>query len=200
MFAVSKAAQKNKNPTMEDWVNIKRILKYLKYTINFGIKFSKDRQLKVFVDADFAGDIQIRKSISGFLMKIGTAPTSWYSKLQKCVATSIEEAEYYSVSDCAKHNLWYLNVLNNLNINIIFVIINIGNKATIYNCQNQSINPRSKYIDIKYYYVRSLIKENKIKLKYIKSEENTADGFTKYLNISLMNKFRNALLVEMKDY
>lgn len=149
------------------------------------------------MDADYAGDTSTRRSTSGYLMMIGTSPTSWYSKLQSCVATSTAEAEYYSVSDCAKHSLWYMNVLNELNINIKYVTINVDNKATIYNCQNQSINPKSKHIDIKYHHVRSLIKENKIKLRYIKSCDNLADGFTKYLNNTLMDKFRNSLLTEM---
>ena len=137
-------------------------------------------------------NIDSRKSTSGFLIIIGGAPTSWYSKLQKCVATSTAESEYYSISDCTKHCLWYLNLLNELNIRINYVTINVDNKAEIYNCQNQSINPRSKHIDIKYYYVRELINEKKIKLEYIKSENNLTDGFTKYISNILMNKFRNS--------
>jgi len=91
------------------------------------------------------------------------------------------EAEYYSLSECAKHTMWYENLLNELKYKIKFLIINIDNKAAIYNSTNQSINPKNKYIDIRYYYIRELIVNRKIKLKYIKSEENLADGFTKYL-------------------
>ena len=198
IFAVSKAARKNENPTLEDWTNVERILKYLKYTMDYGIKFTKDKHLRIFVDADCAGDIDSRKSTSGFLMMIGGSPTSWYSKLQKCVATSTAESEYYSVSECAKHSFWYINILNELNIKIDYVKINIDNKAAIYNCQNQSINPKSKHIETKYHHVRYLIKENKIILRYIKSKDNLADGFTKYLNNSLMDKFRDSLLVKME--
>jgi len=176
-----------------------KILRYLRTTENYGIKFSKDRTLKVYADADYAGDLESRKSTSGFIIKIGSSPTSWYSKLQHCVATSTAESEYYSVSDCSKHSLWYLNLLNELNINLSYIIINVDNKAAIYNCQNQSINPRSKHIDIKYHHIRDLVKRNKIKLKYIESEENIADGFTKYLNNTLMDRFRNSLLVKIEN-
>ena len=79
------------------------------------------------------------------------------------------------------------------------VTIDIDNKAAIYNCQNQSINIKSKHIDIKYHHIRDLIKENKIKLTYIKLEDNLADGFTKYLNNSLMDKFRNKILTKIED-
>ena len=99
--------------------------------------------LKVFVDADYPGDSNTRKSTSGFLMMLRNTPTSWYSKLQHCVSTSTAEAEYYSLSECAKHSLWYKNFLNELN--------------TIYNGENQSINPKSKYIDIRYHHIRDLV-------------------------------------------
>jgi len=47
---------------------------------------------------------------------------------------------------------------------------------------------QSKHIDIKYHYVRDVVKENKIDLKYIKSQDNLAYGFTKYLNNILIIK------------
>jgi len=56
-----------------------KILRYLKTTENYGIKFWNDRTLKVYADADYAGDLESRKSTSGFIIKIGSSPTSWYS-------------------------------------------------------------------------------------------------------------------------
>jgi len=87
-----------------------------------------------------------------------------------------------------------------MNITINRVTINIDNKEAIYNCHNQSIIPISKHIDIKYHHVRDLVKKNRIKLKYIKSKENLGNEFAKYLNNSLMDKFRNSLLQETKHY
>jgi len=86
--------------------------------------------------------------------------------------------------------------LNELNININCIIIFVGNKATIYNGENQSINPKSKHIDIRYHHIRDLVSEKLIELKYIKSKNNLADGFIKYLNKTLIDKFRNSLLTK----
>jgi len=72
----------------------------------------------------------------------------------------------------------------------------MDNKAAIYNCKNQTINPRTKHINIRVHYIGDLIKEDKIQLKYIKLEYNIADGFTKYLNNTLMDKFRNSILFD----
>ena len=78
------------------------------------------------------------------------------------------------------------------------ITINTDNKATIYNCENETINPKSKHIDLKYHSIRELIKEKYINLKYVKSEYNLSDGFTKYLNATLMNKFRENILNSFK--
>jgi len=92
-----------------------------------------------------------------------------------------------------------LNILKELDFKINFININVDNKATIYNSKNQSINPKTKHIDIRFHYVRELIKENKIKLNYVKSEKNLADGFTKYLNNTLMDNFRQSILYDCND-
>jgi len=89
--------------------------------------------------------------------------------------------------------------LKELKSNISGIEVNIDNKAAIYNAKNQSINPRTKHMDIRLHYVRELVKSNKIILKYVKSQNNLADGFTKYLNGSSMDKFRNSLLTQPMD-
>jgi len=68
----------------------------LKGTINYGIKFTNNNKLNVYVVSDFAGDTETRRSTTGFLFSIGDALIIWYSKLQHCVATSTAEAEYYT--------------------------------------------------------------------------------------------------------
>jgi len=92
-----------------------------------------------------------------------------------------------------------LNILKELDFKINFININVDNKATIYNSKNQSINPKTKHIDIRFHYVRELIKENKIKLNYVKPEKNLAYGFTKYLNNTLMDNFRQSILYDCND-
>jgi len=196
LYAVNKAARKSKDPNMEDWMNVKKIFRYLKLTINYGLNYTRNDEIKLYVDADYVGDIETRKSTTGFIILIGNTPTSCVSKLQHCVSTSTAESEYYSLSVCFKHCIWYLNLFKELNYDIKYITINIDNKATIYNSKNQFTNPKTKHIDIRYHYIRELIKENKINFffKYIKS-----DVFTKYLNNTLMVKFRNSLLFKIED-
>ena len=118
IFAVSKTTRKSKVPTMEDWENVRRIFRYLKGTMNFGLKFSEKTSIKAFIDADYAGDEENRRSTTWFIVCMGETPTSWYSKLQHCVSILTAEVEYYSLSECCKHCILYLNILKELDYNI----------------------------------------------------------------------------------
>jgi len=196
MFAVNKASRRSKDPTYEDWLNVIKIFRYLKGKPNYGLRYRKDAKmdLRAYVDSDFGGDEETRRSTTGYLILFDSTPTTWYSKLQKSVAVSTAESEYYVIDECARHCLWYENIFNELNIKQNYININVDNKAAIYNCENETINPKSRHIDIKYHHIRELVKERRIKLKYVKSMDNLADGFTKYLNTNLMNKFRESIL------
>jgi len=137
--------------------------------------------------------------MAGFLVTMGHALTSWFSMLQHYISTSTTESEYYSLSECGKHSIWYLNLMKELYYNIKYIKIKIDKKAAIFNCKNQSIIQKTKYIDIRIPYIRKIINKYFKKLEYIQSQNNWADGFTKYLNNTLMEKFRNSLLYEIKD-
>ena len=130
LFAVTKSARKSNNPNKEDWVNLIKILEYLKDTINYCLKFKKSSHTYAYSNADFGGDKETQKSTTGFLLKITNTPVSWCSKLQHCMATSICEAEYYSINECAKHCTWATNILNELNIKIKTINMYTDNKAT----------------------------------------------------------------------
>eukprot|EP00833_Pecoramyces_ruminatium_P000880 jgi/Orpsp1_1/1174912/evm.model.c7180000051932.1 len=177
LFSVSKASRKSKDPTYEDWYNVLKIFRYLKGKPNYGIKFTYSNKFnfKVYVDADLGGDKETRRSTTGFLMLINSAPTSWFSKLQHSVSVSTAESEYYGIHECARHCLWYKNIFSELGINIKPITINTDNKAAIYNCENETINPKSKHIDLRYHSIRELIKRNYINLKYVESENNLSD-------------------------
>jgi len=131
---------------------------------------------------------------------MGGSPITWYSKLQHCVAISTAESEYYSLNECALKCLWVKNLLNELGININYININVDNKAAIYNSKNESINPKSRHINLRYHKIRELVQEGDIKLEYINSQENLADGLTKYLNGTLTKSLRNILLTRVEEY
>ena len=81
----------------------KRILRYIKGTLNDGIFYENTDDVKLigYADGDWASDVEIRKSTSGYVFHIGSGAISWSSKKQPIVALSTAEAEYIAAASCA---------------------------------------------------------------------------------------------------
>ena len=125
-------AQHYKEPKVKEWKKVIQIFRYLKGTKYYDILFNGEKCLKTYVDLDYTNDKETRRSTTGFIYFMGSGPTSWYSKLQKCVATSIAEAEYYGLCECAKQALWYRNILGEIKDQRECIKIYIDNQAAVF--------------------------------------------------------------------
>ena len=108
MFAVSIVTRFCSKPNKQHWVAVKRILRYLKGTVNHGLMYSKQDDNKTMLgysDSDWAGDLIDRKSTSGYLLMMSGASVSWKSKKQTCVVLSTAEAEYVALAPQHKKSL-----------------------------------------------------------------------------------------------
>ena len=114
--AVGALSQFMSKPGQEHWSGVKRIFRYLKGTLSYGLKFvaSDNFVLHGYCDADWAGDTDTRKSTSGYIFKLGGATISWSSKRQAVVALSSTEAEYIALSYAAQEIVWLRNLLSSL--------------------------------------------------------------------------------------
>ena len=104
-YAVNKVSQKLAAPTKTDWEAVKRILKYLVGTVEYGSLFQSGHEVGVlesFSDADFAGDVETRTT-SGVVCKLAGGAVSWISQKQKSVFLSTTEAELMAVNEAAEH-------------------------------------------------------------------------------------------------
>ena len=95
-FAVSNAAKFSAQPAKQHWTAVKRILCYLRGTVNLGLVFAPHVSGGIvgYSDADWGGDTSDRKSTSGYLFQVCGAAVSWRSKKQTCVALSMADAEW----------------------------------------------------------------------------------------------------------
>ena len=103
-------------PTNQHWVAVKRIFRYLKGTQQYGLLYSKSNSNNYvgFSDADWGGDLDDRKSTSGYMFQVGGTFISWRSKKQTCVALSTAEAEYIALASTAQESLWLQQLLADL--------------------------------------------------------------------------------------
>ncbi|CAD7003740.1 unnamed protein product [Ceratitis capitata] len=183
LHSVSKLAQRNTDPHLEHKTAAKRILRYLKGTAELKLHYKKtNRLVECFVDADWGGDASDRKSYSGSAFVAAGAVTSWESKKQSIVALSSTEAEYVALSIAAKEAIYLKRLLRELGFsNTGPMVINNDNQSAQHLARNPVHHDRSKHIDIKYHFVRNLIRNNEIKLNYVCTNDMFSDILTKNL-------------------
>ncbi|XP_038891601.1 secreted RxLR effector protein 161-like [Benincasa hispida] len=116
MYVVSLISRFMESPTELHLLTAKRILCYLKGTPGLGILYQKGEKLNLvgFNDSDYAGDLNDRKSTSGYVFMLGSGAISWSSKKQSIVTLSTIEVEIVAATSCACQAIWLRNILENL--------------------------------------------------------------------------------------
>ena len=195
-YAVSDVARFSADPTEEHWAAVKRIMRYLNGTQDMGLLYdgSKTTTCIGYSDADWAGDLNDRKSTSGYVFQISNAAISWRSKKQSCVALSTAEAEYVALASATQEAIWLRKLLSDLNRKPTGpMLILEDNQAAISMTKNAQYHGRAKHIDIKYHFIREHVANATVKLEYCNSEEMIADIFTKGLSVVQFAKLRKML-------
>jgi len=198
-YSVNKAARNSENPTVSDWKKVINILKYLNSTKFYKITYDETGEFEAYTDSDLGGNIEDKKSTSGYLIVKGNNPICWQSKKQSTVATSTMEAEYIATTECAKKVLWIKNILKELiNYNKPMKIFtdNMASKTTI---ENGQINSKLKHINLKYYFIKDYVKKNIINLEYISTDKMLADVLTKCVNGPKITNFSNIIFNNSKN-
>ncbi|RKK64725.1 Retrovirus-related Pol polyprotein from transposon TNT 1-94 [Fusarium oxysporum] len=198
-FAVSLCSRYLVNPTNEHVQAVKRIMRYLRGTINLGLAFSGPlRPLVGYTDSDWAGDHDTRRSTAGYVFNVGTGAISWNSKRQPTVALSSCEAEYMGQTQCAKEAIWLRGLLRELlaqykHGDLQTTILYGDNQGAIAMAKNPQFHARTKHIDLQWHYVRERALDGDVELQYVPTEQQIADGLTKALPKDRFIAFRNAL-------
>ena len=203
-FAVSNAAKFSAQPGKQHWTAVKRIMRYLRGTTNLGLIFTPQVSAECigYSDADWGGDLEDRKSTSGYLFQISGAAVSWRSKKQTCVALSTAEAEYVALAGAAQEAMWMRQLTAELEIDAPAEAITIfeDNQSAICMTKNPQFHGRSKHISIKYHFIRDHVNDGVVKLQYCPTGDMVADMLTKGLPKDQFIELRQmAGIVEMTN-
>lgn len=196
--AVHIAARFSTKPAKRHWSFVQRILRYLRGTSHFGLKFTKGDGLKLlaYSDADYAGDRDTRKSTSGVLIFIGSNLVHWKSSLQPCISLSTLESEYIAAALCAQTILWARRFLSELNIGFdlsVATTLNMDNQAAISFSKDHNLSNRTKHIDVRYHFIRDHIQKRAIAPTFCPTDSNLADLLTKALPTPRFITLRDSL-------
>jgi len=174
----------------EHWAAIKRVLRYVKGSMDKGLVFDKNSScaLQGFSDADWPGDHETRRSTTGFTFIFGGAAVSCGSKLQKTVPLSTMEAQYMALCEASKEAVWLNKLVQSVASQGLRTAISNGPiniKVDNSGCVDFSKNPvkhkRTKHIDIRYHFAREVITTDKVTLEHCATDDMVADPMTKEL-------------------
>jgi hypothetical protein len=184
-FAVGYVSRFMQRPTAEHQQAVKRILRYVAGTSDYGLHYPRCPGAAHFIgysDSDHAGDIDTSKSTSGTLFFLGKCPISWQSVKQQVVALSSCEAEYIAATTAATQALWLARLLGDLlGRDAEAVELRVDSKSALALAKNPVFHERSKHIRVRYHFIRSCLEEGSVRANYINTQDQLADFLTKSL-------------------
>ena len=199
-YSVGIVSRHMERPTKMHQDAVKRIMRYVKGTIHYGLVYSADSGNNVltgFSDSDLAGQLDDRRSTSGMVFYLNESMITWVSQKQKCVALLSCEAEFMAATAAACQGIWLRNILSEITSEKIGpVVLCIDNKSAIDLAKNPMFHGRSKHIDIQYHFIRECVERGEVVLQHVSSNEQRAYVMTKALATVKFEKMRNLLGVK----
>lgn len=197
-FSVNSICQFMHAPTEDHFRALKRILRYVKWTIAYGLQLSRGSSpsLLAYSDADWGGCPDSSRSTSGYAIFLGENLVSWCSKKQSTVSRSSAEAEYRSLAVASAEVAWIVQLLRDLHMPLASPpTILCDNKSAIFMAGNPVTRPRSKHIAIDYHFVRELVASGSLRVHFVPSDLQLADSLTKGVTKPQFLLFRSKLRV-----
>jgi len=205
-FAVQYYTRYCSNPRILHFQVVDNIFGYLNKYPDLGITYTGVNNhnliIKAYSDSDWGNCLDSWRLTTGYLTTLGNNLISWGVTLQKSVALSSTEAKYIAITKCNKETVYLQNIINELNNSLQLKIpINIpvileDNTGAIKLSHNTEFHKRTKHIDIKYYYIRELVENNKIRILYINTKKQLTDPLTKPITGPILNIWRNKIRLE----
>ena len=198
-YAVGVMSRYMQNPKKPHLEAIRRILRYVKSTIDYGLLYKKGEDCKLvgYCDADYAGDHDTRRSTTGYVFKLGSGTISWCSKRQPTVSLSTTEAEYRAATMAAQENAWLVQLMSDLHQPLDYSVpLYCDNQSAIRLAENPVFHARTKHVEVHYHFIREKVLQEEIEMRQINTDEQVTDLFTKGLSTGKFEKFRRQLSME----
>ena len=213
-YAVHQLARFSSDPKVSHGEAAIHLVKYLHGTRTQGLHFRPNpkRSLTAYVDADFSGnwdrltainDASTAKSRSGFIVLYADCPLMWSSKLQTSIALSTTEAEYVALSNSLREIIPMMKLISEMNEHgwgmpmvapRIHCRVFEDNSGALELAKVPKMRPRTKHINIIYHHFRTFVRDGKVTVWPIDTNDQPADMLTKPLPVAKFVKFRKFLI------
>ncbi|CAI7814043.1 unnamed protein product [Closterium sp. NIES-54] len=168
------------------WDAVKRVLRYLCSTSGMGLVLGGRARVVLtgHADASLVDDLATQRSSQGYTFSLGSGSVSWRSTRSSSVLSSSCVAEIYIGAMAAQELRWLTYLLTNLGeVPRSPLVLYVDNKAMLALCQEHRLEHRTKHIALRYFLARELQQPGQLRLAYVASQANTADVFTKALQL-----------------
>lgn len=199
-YAVGIVSRYMEKPNVMHLNAVKRILRYVRGTIDFGLIYSREQGsylLSGFSDSDLAGNLDDRKSTAGLAFYLNDSLITRVSQKQRCVALSSCEAEFMAATAAACQAIWLRNVPRQMTYEGSGpLMLYIDNKSAIDLAKNPVFHGRSKHIDIRFHFIRECVERGEVIVKHVKTNQQKADVLTKSMPAEKFEEMRKLLGVK----
>ena len=149
-YAVNKLSRYTSNLGEDHQKAIVRVLRYLKYTLNYGLHYTRyPAVLEGYSDANWISDTKDTKSTSGYVFTLGGAAVSWKFSKQTCIARSTMESEFIALDKAGEEAKWLHHFLQDMPMWMKLVppiCIHCDRKSAIGRAQSHMYNSKSRHI------------------------------------------------------
>jgi hypothetical protein len=202
-YAVQQACLHMHDPRECHLAIVKRILRYVRGTTSYGLHLrgtTSTPSIIAYSDADWAGCLDTRRSMSGYCIYLGNALVSWSSKRQATVSRSSAEAEYRAVANAVAKCIWLRQLLGELYVDVpSATIAYCDNVSAVYMSKNPVHHRRTKHIELDIHFVRERVALGELRVVHVPTDQQFADVMTKGLPTATFAAFRSSLTVGPTD-
>ena len=184
-FSVAQLCRFNSDPGEKHVQASKQVFQYLARTGEQGIRFTKtpdfDGKIRIigYVDSDWGGCVDTRRSTAGYVIHVANGPVSWVSKLMKTMALSSCEAEFMGMSQICREIMWMCRFLDEIGVPYHTPEIHCDSASALTWSEDPVQHQRNKHVEIKYYYVRDCVANGSVIAIKVCTTFNFSDIMTK---------------------
>lgn len=181
-------------PKLPHWNAAKKVLGYLKSTSNYGLTYDGKESLIAYSDADYTSCCDTRKSITGIVVKLCSAPVIWKATKQTITAESTTEAEFIACSSASREIVWMRNFVSELGISCTQPTpLKLDDQSAIKLVKNNQIHSKIKQPDVRLMAVSERESQGQINVEYVQTNEQEAVILTKPLPTKRFQFLRSLL-------
>lgn len=177
-------------PTVAHLIAAKKVLLYLKGTPTLSLTYGLAGRLTGYSDAEYAGDLETRRSTTGFIFTLTGAAVRSGSKRQETVSHSTTEAEYVAAAAAAMEFIWLQRLIVEITGEDAPVHMRCDSQSALAMMHNAVSSNRTKQIDVAFHFVWEMVADGKLVAEHVPTEEMTVDALTKALPSTAFNKCR----------